>query len=167
MSENIYLPHLMRIAAITEEAPGVKTFRLEFVDEAAGKAFAFRTGQFGLYSAFGEGESTFCIASSPTRTGFIECTFREAGRVTSALANKDTDLIREDGSTLKLPKGTALLLVAPGGEESALAEVNLKGRKVRGTVYLLDVDLMTKPWYRISLRNGKEGWIYGEFVKAR
>ena len=88
-------------------------------------------------------------------------------RNASALANKDTDLIREDGSTLKLPKGTALLLVAPGGEESALAEVNLKGRKVRGTVYLLDVDLMTKPWYRISLRNGKEGWIYGEFVKAR
>ncbi len=89
MSENIYLPHLMRIAAITEEAPGVKTFRLEFVDEAAGKAFAFRTGQFGLYSAFGEGESTFCIASSPTRTGYIECTFREAGRVTSALADKE------------------------------------------------------------------------------
>ena len=29
MSEaNIYLPHLMRIAKITEEAPAVRTFRL-------------------------------------------------------------------------------------------------------------------------------------------
>jgi NAD(P)H-flavin reductase len=90
MSEaNIYLPHFMRIAQITDEAPGVKTFRLEFVDDAAARAFAFRTGQFGLYSAFGEGESTFCIASSPTRKGYIECTFRETGRVTSALAHKE------------------------------------------------------------------------------
>jgi NAD(P)H-flavin reductase len=40
-----------------------------------------------LYSVFGEGESTFCIASSPTRTGYIECTFRKMGRVTSALAD--------------------------------------------------------------------------------
>jgi NAD(P)H-flavin reductase len=90
MSEpNIYLPHLMRIAAITEEAPGVRTFRLEFVDEAAAQAFSFRTGQFGLYSAFGDGESTFCIASSPTRKGYIECTFREVGRVTAGLADKE------------------------------------------------------------------------------
>jgi sulfhydrogenase subunit gamma (sulfur reductase) len=86
---NIYLPHLMRIVEITEESPAVKTFRLEFVDEAAGRNFEFRTGQFGLYSAFGEGESTFCIASSPTRKGYIECTFREVGRVTAALADKE------------------------------------------------------------------------------
>jgi NAD(P)H-flavin reductase len=90
MSEpNIYLPHLMRITKITEEAPAVRTFRLEFVDEAARDAFTFRTGQFGLYSAFGEGESTFCIASSPTRKGYIECTFREVGRVTASLADKE------------------------------------------------------------------------------
>ncbi|HEX2976456.1 MAG TPA: FAD/NAD(P)-binding protein, partial [Bacteroidales bacterium] len=34
-----------------------------------------------------EGESTFCVASSPTRKGYIECTFRKAGRVTNSLAN--------------------------------------------------------------------------------
>jgi sulfhydrogenase subunit gamma (sulfur reductase) len=86
---NVYKPYLMRIAAVTEEAPAVRTFRLEFLDPAEAEAFTFRTGQFGLYSAFGEGESTFCIASSPTRRGHIECTFREVGRVTSALADKD------------------------------------------------------------------------------
>jgi NAD(P)H-flavin reductase len=46
-------------------------------------------GQFGEYSVFGEGESTFCIASSPTRNGYIECTFRKTGRVTSALADRE------------------------------------------------------------------------------
>jgi NAD(P)H-flavin reductase len=87
--QNIYLPYLMRIARITQEAPGVRTFRLEFVDDAAAQSFSFRTGQFGLYSAFGDGESTFCIASSPTRKGYIECTFREVGRVTAGLADKE------------------------------------------------------------------------------
>jgi len=86
---NIYKPYLMRIEKITDEAPLVKTFRLKFVDEKEGESFNFVTGQFGEYSVFGEGESTFCIASSPTRKGYIECTFRQVGRVTNALAAKD------------------------------------------------------------------------------
>jgi NAD(P)H-flavin reductase len=117
---NIYLPHLMRIARITEEAPAVRTFRLEFLDEAAAEAFAFKTGQFGLYSAFGEGESTFCIASSPTRKGYIECTFREVGRVTAALADKEVgDVVGfrvPYGNTFPIEdwKGKNLLFIAGG-----------------------------------------------------
>ncbi len=87
--ENMYLPYKMRIEKITEEAPFVKTFKLVFDDPAEAEKFTFKTGQFGEYSVFGEGESTFCIASSPTRKGYIECTFREAGRVTSALAQRE------------------------------------------------------------------------------
>jgi 2-polyprenylphenol hydroxylase and related flavodoxin oxidoreductases len=83
--DNIYRPYLMTISDVIDEAPGVRTFRLNFSDEEEGKNFKFQTGQFGLYSVFGAGESTFCIASSPTREGYIECTFREAGRVTKAL----------------------------------------------------------------------------------
>jgi len=82
---NIYRPYMMRVADIREEAPGVRTLRLEFLDESQAAAFRFEAGQFGLYSVFGEGECTFCIASPPTRQGYIECTFREAGRVTRAL----------------------------------------------------------------------------------
>jgi len=89
VSPNIYKPMLMRIASITDEAPLVRTFRLEFTDPAEDERFAFQTGQFGEYSLFGAGESTFCIASPATRKGYIECTFREAGRVTRALAKSE------------------------------------------------------------------------------
>ncbi len=82
---NIYRPYMMRVVDIRDEAPGVRTLRLEFLDEAQAAAFRFEAGQFGLYSIFGEGECAFCIASPPTRRGYIECTFREAGRVTRAL----------------------------------------------------------------------------------
>lgn len=88
MSEqNIYLPYQMRVAKITEEAPAVNTFRLEFLNPDEADNFTFRTGQFAEYSVYGEGESTFCIASPHTRKGYIECTFRKVGRVTTALAN--------------------------------------------------------------------------------
>ncbi len=94
MSEkNIYLPYQMRIAKITNEAPGVKTFKLEFLDPEQGESFNFHTGQFGEYSIFGEGESTFCIASPHTRKGYIECTFREVGRVTASLSGQEEGAI--------------------------------------------------------------------------
>lgn len=91
---NIYLPYLMTIEKITEEAPGVKTFRLKFKNEEDANRFEFKAGQFAEYSAFGEGECTFCIASSPTRKDYVECTFREGGKVTSALAKL------EEGETM-------------------------------------------------------------------
>ncbi|MCU0275481.1 MAG: FAD/NAD(P)-binding protein [Acidobacteria bacterium] len=84
---DVFKPFLMRIDKVTEETPDVRTLRLAFQDEREGRGFTFRTGQFGEYSVFGEGECTFCIASPPTRQGYIECTFRKAGRVTGALAD--------------------------------------------------------------------------------
>lgn len=119
-SENIYLPYLMRIEKITEEAPFVKTFKLVFVNEEEGKNFTFRTGQFGEYSVMGEGESTFCIASSPTRKGYIECTYRQAGRVTTALANlEEGDIVGFRGPygnifPIDEWKGKNLLFIAGG-----------------------------------------------------
>jgi NAD(P)H-flavin reductase len=89
MIQNLYLPYRMRVAKVTLEAPSVVTFRLEFVDPADAERFDFKAGQFGEYSVYGEGEATFCIASAPTRKGYIECTFRQAGRVTTALADRD------------------------------------------------------------------------------
>ena len=86
---NVYRPYRMRVADLHDETPDVRTLRLEFNDPKEAEAFSFKVGQFGLYGAFGEGECTFCIASSPTKKGYIECTFRKAGRVTQALRRLD------------------------------------------------------------------------------
>ncbi len=84
-NKNIYLPYLATVTEIVDETPDVRTLRLVFQDEQVRESFAFRAGQFAEYSAFGAGESTFCIASSPTRKGYIECCFRSVGRVTEEL----------------------------------------------------------------------------------
>jgi len=91
MSENLYQPMTLKIAASRDEAPDVRTLRLEFPDEPSRAAFfaKYRVGMFGLYGLPGAGESTFCIASPPTRKEYIECTFRRVGRVTSALADRE------------------------------------------------------------------------------
>jgi sulfhydrogenase subunit gamma (sulfur reductase) len=86
---NIYKPELMVIKDIIEETADTRTFRLQFKDDSATNSFSFRAGQFGEYSLFGEGESTFCIASSPTRKDYIECSFKKVGKVTSALTKLD------------------------------------------------------------------------------
>uniref|UniRef100_Q3ART0 Hydrogenase/sulfur reductase, gamma subunit n=1 Tax=Chlorobium chlorochromatii (strain CaD3) TaxID=340177 RepID=Q3ART0_CHLCH len=93
---NIYKPAIMKIVATHNEAPGVKTLRLEFQDPIEHERFKqlYRTGMFGLYGIYGQGESTFCVASPETRNEYIECTFRQSGRVTSSLANCEVgDLI--------------------------------------------------------------------------
>ncbi len=118
--KNIYLPYLMKVEKITDEAPGVRTFKLKFVNDEDSNRFNFAAGQFGEYSIFGVGESTFCIASSPTRKGFIECTFRQAGKVTSALSNCEEGSIigfrGPYGNTFPIDqwKGKSLLFVAGG-----------------------------------------------------
>ena len=88
---NIYKPAVMRLLDVREEAPDVRTFKLEFLETAARAGFfsRYKVGQFGLYGVPGAGESTFCVASPPTRQEFIECTFRRNGRVTQALQDRE------------------------------------------------------------------------------
>lgn len=82
---NLYQPHLMRIEEIIDETDDTRTLRLKFQDPSIAEQFDFKAGQFGEYSVFGAGECTFCIASSPTRKGYIEASFKEVGKVTQAM----------------------------------------------------------------------------------
>ncbi len=84
-NKNIYLPYLTTVEEVIDETPDVRTLRLVFQDPQLSENFTFRSGQFAEYSAFGAGEATFCIASSPTRKGYIECSFRSVDRVTDEL----------------------------------------------------------------------------------
>ncbi len=118
--ENIYLPFRMEVEQVTDETYDVQTLKLRFKDDEDEEKFSFKAGQFGEYSVFGEGECTFCIASPPTRTGYIECTFRKAGKVTSALRDLevgDTMGFRGPyGNTFPIDewKGKNILFVAGG-----------------------------------------------------
>jgi NAD(P)H-flavin reductase len=75
----------VRIDDVIDETADTRTFRLSFLDPALAKDFDFKAGQFGEYSVFGAGECTFCIASAPTRKGYIECSFKAVGKVTQAM----------------------------------------------------------------------------------
>jgi NAD(P)H-flavin reductase len=81
----IYQPHLVTVTEAIDETADTRSLRLVFQDEALRESFDFKAGQFGEYSVFGAGEATFCIASSPTRAGSIECCFKLVGKLTTAL----------------------------------------------------------------------------------
>ncbi len=82
---NVYLPHMVVINKIIDEAPDVRTFHFNFKYKALSEKFTFESGQFGEFSVFGHGEAPFCISSSPTRPDHLECTVKRTGRLTNAL----------------------------------------------------------------------------------
>jgi len=88
---NLYAPMTMTIAEARDETYDIRTLRLEFPGEAERAAFfeQYRVGMFGLYGMPGAGESALCIASPPTQDRYIECTFRRAGRVTTAIQDRE------------------------------------------------------------------------------
>lgn len=79
----------MEIIKSFQETPDVKTFRLKFKDDEVAKNFSFKTGQFGEYTVFGVGETTFCISSSAFQKEYIECSFKKVGEITTALERLD------------------------------------------------------------------------------
>jgi len=83
--DNIYKPDLMEVIETQQHTSDVKSMKLRFRDPNRAKEFSFRVGQFGIFSAFGYGESTFNICSSSNRKDYIEFCFRRVGRVTEGL----------------------------------------------------------------------------------
>ncbi|MGB8887428.1 MAG: FAD/NAD(P)-binding protein [Candidatus Korobacteraceae bacterium] len=83
--KNIYQPDLMEVAAVQRHTADVKSVKLHFRDADCAAHFQFRVGQFGIFSAFGYGESVFNICSSSTWSDGLEFCFRKTGRVTEAL----------------------------------------------------------------------------------
>ena len=82
---NIYMPDLMEVVGITQHTVDVKSVKIQFKDPEKQKNFSFCVGQFGMFSLFGEGESTFNICSSSNWKDHIEFCFRKTGKVTDAL----------------------------------------------------------------------------------
>ncbi|MDO5580396.1 MAG: FAD/NAD(P)-binding protein [Planctomycetia bacterium] len=85
-TENIYKPDLMEVIEVNQQTVDVKAVKIRFRDPDRAKSFSFNVGQFGLYSVFGVGESTFNICCSNSKD-YIEFCFRKTGRVTEAMWN--------------------------------------------------------------------------------
>ena len=117
---NIYQPYLMRVSEVIDETIDTRTLKLTFQDPKVAESFDFKAGQFGEYSVFGAGECTFCIASAPTRKGYIECSFKLVGKVTKAMRGLnvgDTMGFRGPyGNSFPLDKmfGKSLVFIAGG-----------------------------------------------------
>jgi NAD(P)H-flavin reductase len=82
---DIYTPDLMEVVDVRRQTPDVKSVRIRFQSPERARHFDFRVGQFGIFSAFGFGESTFNICSSSNWKDSLEFCFRKVGRVTEAL----------------------------------------------------------------------------------
>ncbi len=82
---NIYQPDLVEVLEVRQQTADVKSVRVRFCDEQKARDFSFRPGQFGIFSAFGAGESTFNICSSSTWKDYFEFCFRRTGKVTESL----------------------------------------------------------------------------------
>jgi sulfhydrogenase subunit gamma (sulfur reductase) len=142
----IYTPFAARVRELRVETPEVKTLRLVFQDEKVAETFAFKPGQFVELSVAGEGEATFCLASSPKERGYVECSVKRVGLVTEAIHRLDPDSLvglrgpYGNGFPLERMEGRDLIFVAGGIGLAALRsliEVVLGQRQSYGSITIL------------------------------
>jgi NAD(P)H-flavin reductase len=118
MSSDIYLPHLATTTEIEPQTPDTTMLRLVLDDSTVAHSFTYRPGQFAELSIFGVGECPISIASTPTRTGFLEFCVRAVGQVTNALHELDIGSkigIRGPyGNSFPLSEGQNLLFIGGG-----------------------------------------------------
>lgn len=101
--------HATRIAAIRDEAPGVRTYSLTFAPRSSRPPFRFAAGQFNMISLPGIGEAAISITSDPESLSGIAHTVHAVGNVTRALT--------------RLEVGDELLLRGPYGVPWPLADM--------------------------------------------
>ena len=142
----IYTPFATRVRELRAETRDVKTLRLEFEDERVAATFVFEPGQFVELSVAGEGEATFCLASSPQETGYVECSVKRVGLVTEAIHRLDPDALvglrgpYGNSFPLQRMEGRDLIFVAGGIGLAALRsliKVVLAERGKFGSILIL------------------------------
>lgn len=79
-------PYWAEIVEIKNEAPGIATYWLRFLDPAVRQGYTFHPGQFNMIGVPGYGESAISISSDPAHNHLIGHTVRATGNVTNKLA---------------------------------------------------------------------------------
>lgn len=80
---NPYLPVNARILDIIDEAPDIKTFRIKLLN--GHETFAFKPGQFAIWSLPGVGEAPFSFSSAPHIKHYLDFTIHKIGTLTSTI----------------------------------------------------------------------------------
>ncbi|MGL4943098.1 MAG: FAD/NAD(P)-binding protein [Thermoguttaceae bacterium] len=146
--DNIYIPELMEVIAVERQTADVKSVKIRFRDEARQREFSFRVGQFGLFSVFGVGESTFNICSSSNWHDAIEFCFRKTGRVTEAMSR----VVVGDTIGFRGPYGNSYPMEAWEGRDLIFAGGGIAMPPIRCAI-----------WYALENRDkyGKIHIVYG------
>jgi NAD(P)H-flavin reductase len=79
-------PNWAELVEIKQEAPGVSTYRVKFIDPVIGESYFFKPGQFNMLSVPGYGEAAISISSDMGDLEMIGHTIRLAGNVTNVIA---------------------------------------------------------------------------------
>ncbi|MGC8970720.1 MAG: hypothetical protein ACP5K2_00790 [bacterium] len=83
-----------------------------------------------------------------------------------AITTDRVTLVTFDGESIGLDRGKALLIVKKE-EPYYIVSVQIDNRKVTGKLPVYAVkDIFNKPWYYIRTKEGKEGWVFGEFLEG-
>ncbi len=110
----------VRILAVTAEIPGVKTYRLKFVDQDVEDAYSICPGEFNMLYMPGYGESAISVSGYDDQSKELLQTVRAAGNVTRALSrlNVGDELgLRGpfgQGWPMESARGDHLILIAGG-----------------------------------------------------
>ncbi len=145
---NIYKPELMEVLEVTQHTADVKSIKIRFRDEEKQRNFSFNVGQFGLYSVFGYGESTFNICSSSNWKDHIEFCFRKTGHVTEAM----WEVVPGDAIGFRGPYGNAYPMKAWEGKDLIFVGGGIAMPPIRCAI-----------WYALENREryGKITIVYG------
>ncbi len=80
------MPNWAQLVNIQQEAPGIATYWLKFLDEEFQNLYSFKPGQFNILSVPAYGEAAISISSDVEDKESIGHTIRIAGDVTNAVA---------------------------------------------------------------------------------
>ncbi len=84
-AENPFIPYLATLQGVVDLTPDIRLFSVELDDPMVRDKFEYKPGQFAFLSAFGVGESPFCLASLSSHQVGVEFAVRRIGTVTNAL----------------------------------------------------------------------------------
>ena len=125
------LPYWAEIMEVQDEAPGISTYWLRFVDEFLQGSYTFQPGQFNMLYIPGRGESAISISSDCSDRNRVGHTVRLAGNVTRGINKLEPgDLIGIRG-----PFGTYWPIEACKGQDVVIAAGGIGLPPLRPVLY--------------------------------